>query len=154
MMLHDSLIAKGFVPHHQLAQRKELSLKENRTKYVMNLCSNCLTVSFRVDGQIIEEGDKCDYVVLAEHDPVSHLWKEIFVELKGTDVEHAISQLEASLGADILKNPMISQRKARIVALSFPSSKSNPAVEKAKRRFQSIYNCELKSVKSGQPDMI
>jgi len=152
--LHEVLIADGHTPHHNLADRKELSLKEKRTKYVMRLNTKLPTVSFQVDGRIITSGNKCDFVILIEHNSTRHQWKEVFVELKGTDVEHAIAQIEASVKADILKHSTISEVKARIVALSFPSSKSNPKMELAKRHFRKDYNCELKSVKSERPDLV
>ena len=152
--LHEELIAKGFSPYHKLADREDLSLKENCTKYVMQLEKRTPTVSFHVDGYIINEGNKCDYIVMAQSDVRKNRWTEILVELKGTDVKKAIEQLESSLNADILKNGLIESLKARLVALSFPSHKSNPVLEKARRRFERVYKCELKTVKSGQPDKI
>ena len=152
--LHDELLSRGFNPHHKLDSRQELSLKEERTKYIMQLVKKLPTISFKIDGHIITEGNKCDFMILIERDNKECIWEQVFVELKGTDVEHAINQLETTLGADILKTSLISNRRARVVALSFPSSKSDPTIEKAKRRFLSKYNCELKTLKSGNPDRI
>lgn len=152
--LHEVLIANGFTPHHTLADRERLSLKEKRTQYIMQLSEKFPTASFQIDGKIITEGNKCDFIILVKHNPIAHLWKEVFIELKGTDIKHAIEQLETTLKIEILQHPTINERKARIVALSFPSYKSNPTIELAKRRFLSSYRCELKSVKSGQPDQV
>lgn len=150
--LHENLIAAGFVPSHSLADRDQLSVKEVRTIYIMRLSRRCSTIAFQVDGRIISSGNKCDYIILINDRATT--WTEILTELKGTDVDHAITQLEESLKAAILDNPTITTKKARIVAQSFPSNKSNPNLAKAKRRFLSTYGCELKTVKSGQPDTV
>lgn len=109
---------------------------------------------FKVDGYLIKEGQKCDYMVLVQPDAKVVEFVQVLVELKGTDVEHAIKQLESSLSNSLLQHSSIRAKKARIVAQSFPSSKSNPAVAMAKRRFWNSYKCELKTVKSGQLDKV
>ncbi len=105
---------------------------------------------------IITEGNKCDYLVLAKQDenPQNNNWKAIFIELKGTDVEHALEQLDASMSNGELKHGSINERHARIVAKSFPSSKSNPKFEAAKRTFKEKHKCSLKQVSSGCPDLV
>lgn len=150
----DWLAAAGYKPHDMLAERDALSFKEQKTQYKLQLSRRCPTVSYQVDGNLIDEGYKCDFMVLAGHEDAPGPWTQVLVELKGTAVEHAITQLESSIKHPMLIHRDVAVRKARIVAQSFPSHKSNPVVEKARRRFQTLYKCELKTVKSNQPDKI
>lgn len=81
-------------------------------------------------------------------------WTEVFVELKGVDAGHAINQLRETLKKSIFKHPSNDVVRARIVAQSFPSNKSNPTMEKAKQEFRKVYNCDLRGMKSGQEDKL
>ena len=81
-------------------------------------------------------------------------WTEIFVELKGVDVYHAIGQLRQTLKEEKFKHPSNDDIRARIVAQSYPSNKSNPAMEKAKKEFRKNYNCDLRGMKSGQEEKL
>ncbi len=151
-----SILEKDFQPKLPLDSRENLSLKEQRTEYRLRFGNRRTCVAYQVDGNIITEGNKCDYLVLAKQDenPQNNNWKAIFIELKGTDVEHALEQLDASMSNGELKHGSINERHARIVAKSFPSSKSNPKFEAAKRTFKEKHKCSLKQVSSGCPDLV
>lgn len=157
--MEDSLydiLNKSHNPNLPLAERTSLSLKEQRTIYRLEFSTRRACASFHIDGDIIKNGLKCDFLVLAkqEESSVSNYWKAIFVELKGTDIEHALKQLDATMSNSKFKHHTINERHARIVAKSFPSSKSNPKFEIAKRNFKRRHNCSLKQVTSGNPDTI
>lgn len=152
--MYDRLKKLGYMPCIPLDMRERLSLKEERTTYVLKCAKKAPITCFKVDGYIITEGRKCDYMILVQDILVPNLFMQILVELKGTDVAHAISQLESSLTNHLLQHNSINSRKARIVAQSFPSSKSNPIIANAKRNFLTKYKCELKTVKTNQPDII
>lgn len=47
---------------------------------------------YKVDGNIIKEGNKCDYIILNDDLKTVYL-----IELKGHDIHHAIKQLEDTL---------------------------------------------------------
>lgn len=149
-------LLKDHVPILPLALRKNLSLKEKQTIYRLEFIQRMECGCFQIDGDIIKNGNKCDFLILAKEKEggKEERWKEVFVELKGTDVEHALVQLDASMSESKMKHPSISERHARIVAKSFPSSKSNPKFEKAKRDFKIKHKCSLKQVSSGCPDLI
>ena len=151
-----SVLSRNHTPTLPLAERKNLSLKEQQTLYRLEFGRRRSSVVFHIDGDIVKIGNKCDYLVLAKQKETSSEedWKAIFVELKGTDVIHALTQLDASMSDSKLKHPSVTERHARIVAKSFPSSKSNPRFEKAKRDFKIRHKCTLKQVSSGSPDLI
>lgn len=151
-----SVLSRNHTPALPLAERKNLSLKEQQTLYRLEFDRRRSSVVFHIDGDIVKDGNKCDFLVLAKQKETSSEedWKAIFVELKGTDVVHALTQLDASMSDSRLKHPSVKERHARIVAKSFPSSKSNPKFEKAKRDFKIKHKCSLKQVSSGTPDLI
>lgn len=112
---------------------------------------------YAVDGNIVKEGQRCNKLVLVKRSDSGGnpgRWTEAFIELKGVDVVHAIGQLRETLRKSIFKHPSNDDVRARIVGQSFPSSKSNPVMEKAKQEFRKKYNCDLRSMKSGQDDKL
>ena len=106
---------------------------------------------------IIKEGRRCDKLVLVKRSARGEFpeqWTEIFIELKGVDTKHAIAQLHETLKKSVFMHPSNDVIRARIVAQSFPSNKSDPTMEKAKQEFRKVYNCDLRGMKSGQVDRL
>lgn len=151
--LHQELESQGFKPFLTLALRKELSIKEQRSKYVASLGAPRMSSAFQVDGKIITSGSKCDFLVLAESADKNG-WVQVLVELKGSDIHHAIEQLEATLKTKRFSHSSISSYNARVVGRSYPSSNSDPTRRKASIRFKRNYGCDLKFLSSGNPDKI
>ena len=63
-------------------------------------------------------------------------WIEIFVELKGKDVVHAVEQLKATIENPIFQHRTVDQRWARIVAHSFPRNTGDSRIERARDDFK------------------
>ncbi len=141
-----------------MAERDNLSIKETNTTYKLRFGKRRESVVYQVDGNIINKGNKCDFLILAKQDPLEksdEKWKSIFVELKGKDVLHALEQLDATLDNKTFKHSSVNEVHARIVAKSFPANNANTEFEKAKRRFKTKHkHCTLKQVSSNQPDLI
>lgn len=153
-----TVLSRTYAHKMPLTDRENLSLKETNTTYKLKFGKRRLSVVYQVDGNIIKVGNKCDYLILAQQD-VSDInnekWKSIFVELKGTDVIHALEQLDATLDNQLFVHSSINEIHARIVAKSFPANNANTAFEKAKRIFKKKHrNCSFKQVSSNQPDTI
>ena len=154
---HDSLKAKGYAPEQALQVRSKISVSENAKRYLLATNSIEESVVYAVDGVIVKEGLRCDKLVLvkrSDKDVTPEQWTEAFVELKGVDTSHAINQLRQTLKKSIFKHPTNINIRARIVAQSFPSNKSNPVMEKAKQEFRKDYNCDLRGMKTGQEDKL
>ena len=149
---YSALISQGHPPEQALCPRKSISTAEEGKKYSLETPGNNESVAFQVDGVIITEGERCDKLVLVRLKNDS--WAECFVELKGTDVKHAIKQLEESVKKPIFKHQSNKDIRARIVGRSFPSNRSDDTMEKAKIRFMKEYRCELRCFKSGQKDSL
>lgn len=150
---HDNLVINGFNPEQPLQVRKTIVESEKGKKYTLEVLDNKASVSYQVDGNIIKEGEKCDKLILVKYNKDE--WAEIFIELKGVDVSHAIDQLLTTLKKQIFKHPSNKDIRARIVATSFPSNKANPIMENAKKEFASKpLCCDLRGLKNGQKDKI
>lgn len=137
-----------------LSQRNKVSLKERSTVYVLKFIPAMNCVVYQVDGYIISgaDRDKCDKLVFAETNSGEQI--SIFVELKGSDVTHAIKQLDATLMHPLFANNRTKWMKARVVANKIPANSGKSVVERAKVDFRKKYNCELICLKSEQPDLI
>lgn len=154
---HERLMTEGYTPEQILQIRAKVSVSENGKRYLLATNGKEETVVYAVDGNIVKEGLKCDKLVLVKRsakDAKSEQWTEAFVELKGVDTKKAIDQLRQTLKKAIFKHPSNDDIRARIVAQSFPSNKSNPMMEKAKQEFRRDYNCDLRGMKSGQGDKL
>lgn len=154
---HYSLMVKGYAPEQALQVRAKISVSENGKRYLLATNGKEESVVYAVDGVIVKEGLRCDKLVLVKRSDKEiepEQWTEAFVELKGVDTNHAISQLRQMLKNAIFKHPSNDDIRARIVAQYFPSNKSNPAMEKAKQEFRKDYNCDLRGMKNGQEDKL
>ena len=98
---------------------------------------------YAIDGGVIKDYNttKCDKLVLLDLD--SQTLFELFVELKGGNIQHAIEQVEATLNNPLFKDSAVKERQARIIGRKIPSNTGNSMTEKAKKRFISKYNCRL-----------
>lgn len=105
--------------------RKNISISENRKKYLLhNDLSNYIAV-FHVDGAMVQDNDKikCDNLLI---DATG--MKAIFVELKGTDLAHALQQINQTI--DMMRDDISNCTKyARIVTsnrTNVPNIRANP----------------------------
>ena len=152
----DTLMSSGlkkFSPEQGLEKRKILATTEKGKTYriVMSPARHCAVYS--VDGYIIKEGDKCDKLVLVENDDANH-WTEVFVELKGKNISHAICQLRETIKNPLFCHQSITTKWARIVGQSFPRSTGNSIVEKARDEFKEKYGVQLDGWSSRKEDRI
>jgi hypothetical protein len=143
---------RGYEPEQDLAVRKIIATTEFGKRYHLNIRRSQKSSLFQIDGYIVTNGKRCDKLILVERN--ENDWAEIFIELKGIDVASAIEQLKTCLDNPIFKHITNKELRARIIAQSFPSNKSNPIMEKAKIEFIKKYHCDLRGMKSGQQDSI
>lgn len=154
---HERLTAEGFSPEQPLMSRTKISTMEKGKRYALVTKEGEESVVYAIDGNIIKQGQRCDKLVLVKRSTNAvepEQWMEAFIELKGVDTSHAIDQLRETLKNPIFKHPTNNELRARIIAQSFPSNKSNPTMEKAKQEFRKVYNCDLRGMKSGQEDKL
>ena len=150
--LIDKLHRLGFEPQQSLQLRKSISVKENGKKYTLELIPPKECAAYQVDGEIVSDGNKCDKLITV--DCLEKGWCEVFVELKGKNISHAISQLEESLKKDCFWHQTIKMRRARIVGQSIPRNTGNSIMERAKIRFMQKFNCDLRAFSSTPSEKI
>ena len=144
--LIDKLQRLGHKPEQQTQSRKVVCVKENGKKYTLNLDPAKVCAVYQVDGRIIKVGNKCDKLIAV--DCTADGWAEIFVELKGKDINHAILQLEETLKNNCFCHQTVKIKRARIVGQSIPKNTGNSVMEIAKIRFVNNYHCDLRAFSS------
>lgn len=146
----------GFHPYMGWKERSVVSVSENGKTYKANVAEGLKSAAFQVDGEIINDGAKCDkYLAALDTKKDNQNGVAVFIELKGKDISHAIDQLEATLKSrqfqpypqhdDIVR--------ARIVTANCgPKSSSKVKLEEARIRFKTQYNTVLRVLKNLQTD--
>ena len=149
---YSALKESGYAPEQELSVRRIVATSELGKRYHLNVSQSMRSSLFQIDDYIVTEGKRCDKLVLVEK--AEDNWAEIFVELKGVDVISGVEQLKACLTNPLFKHITNKELRARIIAQSFPSNKSNPMMEKAKIEFRQKFHCDLRGLKNGQQDSI
>lgn len=90
-----------------------------------------------VDVDDFISGERCDYMLVRQYDNA----EEYYVELKGTDITHAISQLRVTIDRLGLETKQL-KRVAFIIA-SRISPKFNTRIQLGEKTFRQKYNAEL-----------
>ena len=116
--------------------RKTIVVKDSRNKqeYRVTNDNGKEICKIRVDGCLIKEGERCDYLILACEDKTA-----FFVELKGHDLQKALSQIDSSITK--VKNEIQEFKEfkiyARIVLNRNPTPDINSSIEiKLKKRLK------------------
>lgn len=140
--LRERLDAYDGQPEQKWVVRKKVSVGEKGQNYIVVFSSEQMSAVYAIDGGIIKDKKilKCDKLILASL--VNEQWFELFVELKGRDIKHAIEQVESTL-----KNPLfhdvVAIRQSRIIGRNIPHNTGRSITEIAKKNFISKYNCRL-----------
>lgn len=127
---------KSYKADTPLGERKIVATSEKGKTYRIKFDKIKPSAVYAIDGNIITEGDKCDKLVLVESNISQNKWIEIFVELKGKDVDHAVTQLKATVDKPVFKHNTMEKLFARIVAQSYPKNTGNSTIERARDYFR------------------
>ena len=126
----------SFLRHKKLV----LGGKKTASFYLLNPTEREVE-RIEVDGCAITEGKRCDWLVLLD-DAISK--EEIYVELKGSAVYHAVEQLRATI-------EKLSDNRAKISKRCFIVFHRNPMigtdVQKYKAQFRQTFKSGLELVK-------
>lgn len=122
-------------------KRKDLNItfKERRSKVLFDNSSRKECLCIMVDGCQITNGTRCDKLLICENN-------EYFIELKGSDVGHAIIQLESSI--KLLSDKNANSRQAYIISTNV-SPKISTNIQKSKLYFKRKLNSELHVKRTG-----
>lgn len=110
-----------------------ISLKEKKSNFVLANPDRKEITEVKVDGCAIKEGCKCDFLLLDGT-------FEYFIELKGSDVKHAVEQLKASI-FKLSKEPKLLRKYAFVVSTCCPLIGAD--IQLIQKKFKKEFNAEF-----------
>lgn len=109
-------------------------LQEKRSKITFINASREDVVVVTVDGCAITNSIRCDYLV------IDKLSKEYYIELKGSDVKHAVSQIEQTIAA-LSKDKQRQEKHCFIISTRCPLISTE--IQELKVKFKNQYKSTL-----------
>lgn len=114
---------------------KIIVCKENQSEYRAENLALDNVYKFKIDGDILSVSDssvRCDYLV--ENETKKHAY---FIELKGSDITHAIEQIEATINKYKGKLTLY-EIKPRIIYKNNTHDIKNSKVRQFKSKYKSV----------------
>lgn len=128
---------KSFPACEEYRRDTKIVLQENKSKISFLNPDKETILIIKVDGCVVSENEtlRCDYA-LVPSDEV-----EIYVELKGSDILHAVKQIESTIG-------LLSEDSQRIKKLCFVVStrvpKQTTSIQQLQTRFRKKFNASFR----------
>lgn len=107
--------------------------EEARSKLIIENKDEVNATKVTVDDCEITEGIRCDYMYLIKD-------TEIYIELKGQDIKHAIDQLETTI-KKLSSNIKTQQKKSFIICARSPLNSAS--IQNVRVKFRKRYNCDF-----------
>ena len=121
---------------------KNILIEEKKSSIIVFINENSIELTkVQVDGCLDIQGVKCDWLLI-----INEPYIEIYIELKGSDVEHAFDQIENTIKI-VSKNYKTVLKYCYIITTRCPITSTQIQV-KAKS-FKKNYNAVLKVKKTG-----
>ncbi len=117
-----------------ITNETKIVLHENHSKITFLNNKKLNIRNILVDNCLITNGLRCDYLLILPDN------KELFVELKGHNVQHAIKQIEQSIET-ISKNKAQNPKASFIISTRCPLASAE--IQNYKKIFKKKFNCEL-----------
>ena len=114
--------------------------RNNRSKFRLENSKRVSIKVVQVDNCVIKEGIRCDYLLILPSG------QEIYVELKGSNVKHAVEQISRSI--DLLSCNCHPTLKLCFIA-STRCPITSTEMQSLKKKFRQQYNAKL-TIKNGQ----
>lgn len=115
------------------------ALKQNQSEFIIENPNHFKFYIVQVDDCAIKEGLRCDYLVFPDSKDIKKTL-EIYIELKGSDILHAIKQLEATI-QQLSDNPAKQEKVCVIISTRCPQTTTE--IQKFKVKFKKTYNAKL-----------
>jgi hypothetical protein len=114
-----------------------LVLQENKSKITFLNPNQDQVLIIRVDGCVIKDNEilRCDYAIV----PCDEI--EIYVELKGSDISHAVKQIESTIKL-LSDNPKKIKKLCFIVSTRVP--KQSTSVQQLQSQFKKKFNASFR----------
>lgn len=114
-----------------------LVLQENKSKITFLNPNQDQVLIIRVDGCVIKDNEilRCDYAIV----PCDEV--EIYVELKGSDISHAVKQIESTIRL-LSDNPQKIKKLCFVVSTRVP--KQSTSVQQLQSQFKKKFNASFR----------
>lgn len=112
---------------------KLVVFQQARSKLVIENKDKVNATKVTVDGCEITSGIRCDYMCLIKD-------SEIYIELKGQDIKHAIEQLETTI-KKLSSNIETQKKKSFIICTRSPLTSAS--IQNVRVKFRKKYNSEF-----------
>ena len=122
-------------PCSNQVSHKKIALKEKRSTLVLINEKQVVVDLITVDGCKITSGPRCDFMVL-----VANVATEYFIELKGIDVNHAVTQLTETI-KKLSSNATSTLKVSFIICTRSPLSSAE--IQGYQIRFKRDFNARL-----------
>jgi len=110
-----------------------IALGERHSKITFKNGSGKSIRVIRIDDCVIKEGLRCDYLVIPEdEDRIEH-----YIELKGSDISHAVKQLESTI-PQVSEDARHGKKRCFIVSSRCPANSAE--IQNIERRFKKEFN--------------
>lgn len=113
---------------------KIIVLKEKKSSFIVGNKNQIEIEVVKVDGCVIKTGKRCNYMLRYDS-------KEIYIELKGRDVNYAVEQIKSTIEKISLDKDLY-QKESYIVSTKSP--RLDTTIQAIKRNFKKMYNSSLK----------
>lgn len=111
---------------------KFISVSENRRNFKIKNSSTFYINKVIVDDCYIKVGERCDYLFeIINNDTIENVF---YVELKGSNITHAVEQLKATIAHCKNIHSAVALKQCYIVASKFPSA--GPSSQTLKKKFK------------------
>jgi hypothetical protein len=112
---------------------KLVVFEETRSKLIIENIDKVEATKVTVDDCEIKEGVRCDFMYIIKD-------SEIYIELKGQDIKHAIEQLEATI-KKLSTNPKTKKKKSFVICTRSPLSSAS--IQNVRVKFRKNYNSDF-----------
>ncbi|MEM8720817.1 MAG: hypothetical protein AAGE84_16230 [Cyanobacteria bacterium P01_G01_bin.39] len=117
----------------------------NRSKFRLENSKKLKISIIQVDDCVIKQGLRCDYLVVVPDKNKSSKGQEIYIELKGSDVKHAVEQLSTTIQK--LTKDMSASKLCFVASTKCPINSTQ--IQNIKKRFKKKYQARL-TIKNGE----
>ena len=115
----------------------KIVLKENKSKITFLNPNQDEVLTIKVDGCVISDNDtlRCDYALIPADDI------EIYVELKGSDISHAVEQIKSTIES-LSANPQKIRKLCFIVFTRVP--RQTTTIQQLQSQFKRKFNASFR----------
>jgi hypothetical protein len=128
---------KSFPECEQYRSDTKIVLQENKSKIAFLNPNQDKVLTVKVDGCVISDNEtlRCDYALI----PSNTI--EIYVELKGSDIPHAVKQIESTIRL-LSQDPQKMKKLCFVVSTRVPKQSTN--VQQLQIQFKRKFNASFR----------